>query len=467
VFPVLLEIPNAWTMPFGALFAEIAIGVGCALGWLALHLRKRHETVASLLNTVAVLVLLHLVLSRFMKTEAGYPPITIYSFGVVIILGFLAGARYMVGVTDKLGLERKKVFDWAFWMLVVGVVGSRLLYAFLKYEEFSANKFEVLRIWNGGLVWYGGLVPAAIVGVWLLSRWKMPVLHVCDIGAAAVMLALGVGRWACLLAGDDYGQRTDGFWGIRFHDERALIPQELRGRLLEPTQLYMSVMCLWLFYFVDRVRRHARFAGKAFAVMIIAYAVCRGVLIEPIRGDFVERNPGYREHVAAELGVLDPDGDAPPLERGDVVEGTIERQGREKSVRGHVLNNLELDNEGYGTVYVLSDGEVAPAMPRGVLGAQLSRTRGPAPEWNIEKIRPRDGDAFDAEFRTVNTQWYGSHMPQPVGYVSTSQWISGLLVAIGILMLIGFRKLGIPGYTATVAADKAADYAEKTGEPGS
>ena len=56
MFPVLLEIPNAWTLSFGALFAEIVVGLACGLGWLTCHLRKRHETVGAILNTGAVLV---------------------------------------------------------------------------------------------------------------------------------------------------------------------------------------------------------------------------------------------------------------------------------------------------------------------------------------------------------------------------------------------------------------------------
>ncbi len=458
MFPVLLEIPNAWTLSFGALFAEIAVGLGCAVTWLALHLRKRRDVLAAFLNTAAVLVLLHLLLSWFMKTEEGYPPITIYSFGVIIILGFLGGARYMVGVTDRLGLERKRIFDWAFWMLVVGIAGARLLYAFLKYDEFTANKFEVLRIWNGGLVWYGGLIPSALVGVWLLRRWKMPVLHVCDIGCAAVMLALGLGRWACFLAGDDYGQPTDGAWGIRFYNERALVPEQLRGRLLEPTQLYMSVMCLWLFLLIHWIRRRARFAGQAFAWMIIAYAVGRGLFIEPIRGDFVERNPGYRRHVVAEIGVLQKKGEtAPVLERGDIVEGAITQAGKTIQIRGRVLGDLELDDKGYGTVYAMSDDEHKPAAPQGLLGRRLARSGGPAPGWTVTAIRHEgDGKGLAAEFRTVNTQWYSSYMPKPVGYFSTSQWFSVVLVVIGVLMLWGFKKLGSPGYAETIAsADKA------------
>ena len=82
----------------------------------------------------------------------------------------------------------------------------------------------------------------------------------------------------------------------------------LRGQLLHPTQMYMSLMCLWIFFFVEWTRRRARYAGQAMAVMLIAYAVGRAVLIEPFRGDFVERNPGYGKHLAVALVFDKPEG---------------------------------------------------------------------------------------------------------------------------------------------------------------
>ncbi|MGH7162367.1 MAG: prolipoprotein diacylglyceryl transferase, partial [Planctomycetota bacterium] len=298
MYPVLFEIPDPRSMSGLALALEIAAGLGCLVAWGSLALRRRKGTVASTLSLGAFLVAAHLALSRVMDG-----PITIYSFGVVVIAGFFAGSSYILRQTRRLSLDDKKVFDFAFWMLVVGIVGSRLLYAFLNYDDFRANKWEVLKIWNGGLVWYGGLIPAVAVGVALLARYRMPVLAVCDIGIAGVMLALGIGRWACFLAGDDYGRPTDVAWAVKFYHPRCLVPEELRGVGLHPTQLYMSVKALWIFFLVDAVRRRARFAGTAFGATLILYAAARGLLIEPYRGDFAERNPGYRKHAALKISV--------------------------------------------------------------------------------------------------------------------------------------------------------------------
>ncbi|MDH3592971.1 MAG: prolipoprotein diacylglyceryl transferase, partial [Planctomycetota bacterium] len=424
---------------------EIVIGIAAFLAWLALHLRGRRDWVAANLNTIAVLVGLHLALSKFMGTDR---EITIYSFGVVIILGFLAGARFMMGQTDQLGLDRKKIFDWAFWMLVVGIIGARLLYAFLNYESFADNKLEVLRIWNGGLVWYGGLIPATFVGIFLLLRHKLPVMHVLDLGGAAVILALAIGRWACLLAGDDYGRATDSWLGIRFYHERSLVPPALRGVALHPTQLYMSVNCFWLFFAIEWVRRRARFAGQAFAAMLVLYAVSRAAWIEPFRGDFVERNPGYGKHLAASIPIDKAEGSpSVSLARGAVVTAS-------DGTTGRLLEGLDLPaGKAFGTVRAISDGPVKP-QATGPFGGRS------APRWSVSSIEglPAEGVTVSAPDQT---RWYHSDLPVPPGYVSTSQWISIFVVIGGVLFWLIARKLGESGFTEAAARHAAEGPPEK------
>ncbi|MHC5031570.1 MAG: prolipoprotein diacylglyceryl transferase, partial [Planctomycetota bacterium] len=341
----------------------------------------------------------------------------------------------------RLHLPTNKVFDWAFWLLVTGIVGSRFLFAFLNYELFEDDKLLIFKIWNGGLVWYGGLIPAVPLGVWLVRRYELPVLHVVDACAVALMLALGIGRWACLMAGDDYGARTDAWMGIRFYDPDCLIPTQLRGELLHPTQLYMSLNALWLFVILEAIRRRARFAGQAFAWMLILYAVTRFVVIEPFRGDFVERNPGWGKHLAAQISVRkDEDTAAVRLERGATVTGANGRTGR-------LLEDLDLDaGQARGTVWALSDDPAEPEAAESPLFRETGRI-GPPPRWPVVTV---EGLGSDASLQAAGERWYYSDLPPPPGYVSTSQWISLLVVAAGVGILLLARKLNVPGYTEAV-----------------
>lgn len=448
MFPVLFAIPNAWTMMSGvALGIEIAVGAACLFGWLLCMAKGLKGWVPAALNMGAFLVGLHLVLSYVMAErlpggELAAEPITIFTFGVVIIIAFFVASAYMLRQTRPLGIEDKKVFDWAFWMLVVGIIGSRLLYAFLNYDHFSQHKTEIFKIWHGGLVWYGGLIPAGIVAIWLMRKYKLPMGHVADVGAAAVMLALGIGRWACLLAGDDYGRPTDGWWGIRFYHEQSLVPEALRGRLLHPTQMYMSVMCLWIFFCVELIRRRARYAGQAIAWMLILYAVGRGALIEPVRGDFVERNPGYGKHLAVALIIDKPAGSpAVSLKRGAKVSSKAGRT-------GVLLSDFDLaEGAAKGFVFAMSD-EPAKKQTGGFFAG--------APSWRVDRVEGLpEGVEFMIDVRMRRTPWYGSDLPVPPGYVSTSQWISIFIIGAGILILVVSRRLRVPGYTEALRQREA------------
>jgi len=181
LYPILFEIKNRAALSTEFLAVEVVLGIVCLLGWLALRARAPTGWAATALSTGAILVGLHFLLSWFMKDQ----PIRIYTFGVVIIVGFLAGIRFLTKQTDRLGIPSQKIFDWGFWLLLTGIIGSRLLYVFLNADEFEQNKLTIFAIWNGGLVWYGGLIPAVVVAVVLLARWRLPVLLVCDACAAA------------------------------------------------------------------------------------------------------------------------------------------------------------------------------------------------------------------------------------------------------------------------------------------
>jgi len=446
VHPILFEIPNRANVSTEIVVVEVVVGVVCLLGWLALRSRAPSGWAATALSTGAILVALHFVLSWFMKGDT----IKIYTFGVVIILGFLAGARYLVSQTDKIGIPSQKVFDWGFWLLVTGIIGSRLLYAMLNPDEFE-HTLKIFAIWNGGLVWYGGLIPTVIVAVMLLVRWKLPVLPICDACSSSMMLALGIGRWSCLLAGDDYGKPTALWQGIRFYS--GLVPDGLKEIPLHPTQLYMSVNALWLFFILEFIRRRASYAGQAFAAMLVLYALTRSVLIEPLRGDFVERNPVYKKHAAALLEVeRKGEGPAVTIPRGASVSGGG-RTGRVlggawKSHRAYDWSGNPApadvtlkEGDASALVWVITDDPLTPEELD-----ERHRLRWPVDKVEVEGV---------AVGRVVDVRKYGSDLAQPPGFVSTSQWISIGVVLAGIAILLIARKLNQPGFAESVAAHQA------------
>jgi hypothetical protein len=256
------------------------------------------------------------------------------------------------------------------------------------------------------------------------------------------------------LAGDDYGARTDLWLGVRFYHPECLIPRRLHGVALHPTQLYMSVNALWLFFILEAIRRRARFAGQAFAWMLILYAVTRFIVIEPFRGDFVERNPGWGKHVAVTIALQKDEGSGPVhLERGAAVTGEDGRTGR-------LLEDLELDaGRARGTVWALTDEPAKPVVPPSPVLRETGRGGAP-PRWAITSV---EGLGSDVRISSATPRWYESDLPPPPGYVSTSQWISLIVVAAGVGILLIARRINEPGFTEAV---RNAVPADASAEPG-
>ena len=90
--------------------------------------------------------------------------------------------------------------------MIAGLAGAKIFNALESWEDFIRNPVENL-ISSSGLTFYGGLITAAIAITWYARKHYIPVKHLVDSFAPALMLAYGVGRFGCHFAGD-------GDWGI-------------------------------------------------------------------------------------------------------------------------------------------------------------------------------------------------------------------------------------------------------------
>ena len=205
--------------------------------------------------------------------------VTIYSYGfftaaAVVVSLILAEKR-----ARRFGFEPGMLTDALFVLFLGGILGARVMYVSQNFEDYRHDLWAVLRVQEGGLVWYGGLFGAVLCGA-LYARWRhWPILKLCDFFAPPAALAHGIGRIGCFFNGCCYGLRTDSAWGAYF-------PGRPYANL--PTQLYEAA-CLFLlagflFHFSSQKRRE----GQVFLVYLFSYSVLR-FLMEFLRGD----NPHY------------------------------------------------------------------------------------------------------------------------------------------------------------------------------
>ncbi len=201
--------------------------------------------------------------------------VKIYSYGVLVAIGFLAAIRVAAREIERNGFDREAFYDMAFWVVVSAIIGARLFHVLVYWSYYAANPSEAYRIWNGGLVFYGGLIAAVAACLVFLRRRGLPFLPVADAAALGIPLGLAFGRIGCSLAGCCYGKPTAVPWGIVFTNPASLAPLHVP---LHPTQAYESLAGFAIFGILSATRERFVTPGMRFWTMLILYGAARSFL---------------------------------------------------------------------------------------------------------------------------------------------------------------------------------------------
>lgn len=141
---------------------------------------------------------------------------TVKSWGVMVVLGFLAALWLMRRLVRPLGENPDILGNAAVYALIAGVLGARLFFVVHHHDLFAGRWQEAFAVWQGGVELLGGVLSALLV-LWLyLRRQRRPIRLYLDVLAIGLMVGLGFGRIGCFLSGCCYGKCTDLPWGVRF-----------------------------------------------------------------------------------------------------------------------------------------------------------------------------------------------------------------------------------------------------------
>jgi phosphatidylglycerol:prolipoprotein diacylglycerol transferase len=219
-------------------------------------------------------------------------PLSIHWYGVMVALGFLAGLWTASRRGLREGITAEQIIDLGPWLIVGTILGARTLYVISYWHEAFAGKpfAEVLMVWKGGLVYYGGLIGASLACMLYVRVKKLRLWKIADILAPSIALGYAFGRIGCLLNGCCYGRRCDLPWAIRFPEGNPLGPPTYP---VHPTQVYDSLLNLGLYAALAWLYRHKKFDGQVFGVYLVSYAVLRS-FVELFRGDYPQYYFGGR-----------------------------------------------------------------------------------------------------------------------------------------------------------------------------
>jgi len=174
---------------------------------------------------------------------------SISSFGVMMAAAFLVGSWITAKRMEEEGLDPDLATTILLYVMVGGIVGSKLYFA-IDVSLREGRPFFPLLLARDGITWYGGLIAATAVGAIGCRRHGLPVKTFADCTAVAGAIGQSIGRVGCFLVGDDYGKATDVPWGVTFPNGIQPVYDPVH-----PTQLYEIAWLLLVAGFLWR-RRH-------------------------------------------------------------------------------------------------------------------------------------------------------------------------------------------------------------------
>ncbi|MCA1685312.1 MAG: prolipoprotein diacylglyceryl transferase [Planctomycetia bacterium] len=126
------------------------------------------------------------------------------SFGVALLLACFAALALTAWRARREKLNPETVFELAVWLMSGGFVGARLLFL-IAHPESVRGLADVVKIWQGGIVFYGCILGGLVGSLVYWVRHPFPFRPMADAVAPALALGSAVGRVGCWLNGCCYG----------------------------------------------------------------------------------------------------------------------------------------------------------------------------------------------------------------------------------------------------------------------
>ena len=216
------------------------------------------------------------------------PFFVFHTFGVFLAAGYFAALWWLIRGVRREGLDSERMSGLGLALIVGAILGAKAMMVLRSLPDYLAHPSE---LWSLATIqsagdFYGGFLGALIAAWIFFARHpEIPRWRVADLCGPAIALGQAIGRIGCFMAGDDFGRPTNLPWAVVFRDpEAADIGGVPLGVPLHPVQIYESLTCLILFFFLVRLARRKRFEGEIILAYALLYAMAR-FLLEYLRGD--------------------------------------------------------------------------------------------------------------------------------------------------------------------------------------
>lgn len=197
-------------------------------------------------------------------------PITIYSYGLMMAIGFIVGDFILTRECRRRGITTDFANGVVVWGAIGGIVGARIYDIFDNWQAYAGNPWSM--VFSGaGFVWYGGFIGGLTATIIVSRFYQVPILRSFDMCAPALILGQAFGRIGCLLSGDgDWGLPSTLPWAMAFPkaivgwNSHTVLKLDPSGNLVSgffpgvrvhPAPIYESILYTAIFCLMWSIRK--------------------------------------------------------------------------------------------------------------------------------------------------------------------------------------------------------------------
>lgn len=197
-------------------------------------------------------------------------------YGIMAAIGFLIGSWLLERNRKYADLSKEQCQTLIMIALFAGIIGARIYFVIKEFDtRFRHDLSGIIRVDQGGLVFYGGFILAIIAIVIYIKKQHLHLWKVLDVFTPVIAAGHGAGRIGCYLNGCCYGKETILAWGVKHPFADAMVHPV---QLLEAGENFL--LCAVYFYLLRRIKK----PGVLTALYFIVYGTLR-FLNEFLRGD--------------------------------------------------------------------------------------------------------------------------------------------------------------------------------------
>ncbi len=201
-------------------------------------------------------------------------------YSLAYLAGIFIGYWYLLRLLKEPGapMARRHADDLVFYAALGIILGGRLGYVlFYNLGYYAQNPVDILKLWDGGMSFHGGVIGTTLGILYLARKEKLPWLRIHDYVACCVPFGLLFGRLANFVNHELWGAEASVPWAVRFPE--IVNGVTILGPPRHPTQIYEALLegvvlfaILWWMFWKSEARYQP---GKLVGVFLFFYGIFR------------------------------------------------------------------------------------------------------------------------------------------------------------------------------------------------